>query len=275
MFTSHTTSDIDLSKLADFEHQIAGHGGIQHTEDQSVLIKPLDPRENAFYKGIANNPSFKPFAPAYFGTICLDKSQLGHPATHLCIENLTKDFVAPCIADIKIGTRYYDLDATPEKKARAIKMASERTSSVFGYCFCGLGLPGKPFADHDWITKLDKESVVTDALVPLFQVAEDSVDKEYRQTTIQKLIERISEYRDVIQKSETRMFGNSLLIIYESDPDRVKAGIGRLVDAGIGRLVDVRTIDFAHSHWLPGEGPDEQYLFGLDNLIQALTDICN
>ncbi|KAJ1725748.1 hypothetical protein LPJ53_000009 [Coemansia erecta] len=267
MCTNQTTPEIDVTKLADFRQQLAGHGGIQHTEDQSVLIKPLDPRENAFYEGVEKNSAFKPFTPAYFGTIRLDDSQQNDPATHLCIENLTKDFVAPCIADIKIGTRYHDLDATPEKKARAVKMASERTSSVLGYCFCGLGLPGKPFADRDWITKLDKDSVVTDALMPLFRVAENRVGREYRLTVLQKLIERISEYRDVIQKSETRMIGSSLLIIYESDPDRVKASDGP--------QVDVRAIDFAHSHWLPGEGPDEQYLFGLDNLIQALTDICN
>ncbi|KAJ2374480.1 hypothetical protein IW150_003080 [Coemansia sp. RSA 2607] len=266
MCTAQPSANIDPSKLANFKHQLAGHGGIQYTEDQSILVKPLNPRENAFYEGIERNPLFKPFTPAYFGTISLGDNQQDLPATHMCIENLTKDFVAPCIADIKIGTRYHDLDATPEKVARATKMASERTSSVFGYCFCGLSLPGKPVADREWITKLNKESVVTDAILPLFQVAQDSVSKEYRLQTIQKLIEKISEYRDVIQKSETRMFGNSLLIIYESDPERVKAGSGR--------LIDVRAIDFAHSHWLPGEGPDEQYLFGLNNLIQALTNIC-
>ncbi|KAJ1806487.1 hypothetical protein LPJ56_006378 [Coemansia sp. RSA 2599] len=47
------------------------------------------------------------------------------------------------------------------------------------------------------------------------------------------------------------------------------------LDAPPEKVATMLAIDFGHGHWLPGEGPDEQYLFGLDNFIRTLREILN
>ncbi|KAJ3086579.1 hypothetical protein HK102_012884 [Quaeritorhiza haematococci] len=53
--------------------------------------------------------------------------------------------------------------------------------------------------------------------------------------------------------------GSSQSFIYDED--------------GYGSLVEVRLVDFAHSHFEDGIGPDEQALFGLRNMKKILEDI--
>ncbi|KAJ2887378.1 hypothetical protein FB639_001368 [Coemansia asiatica] len=262
-------------ELSKFAHQVAGHGDILHTRDKKVLIKPLDARETKFYKGAANQP-LNAFFPAFHGTTRLDKSNdrensnASEPAqdTHICIENLVTDYVLPCIMDIKIGTQLYDLDATPEKRARMELHAKRRTSAELGYAPSGLVFAGQPTGDRAWLYDLTKETVVTEAFVPFFNAAQAALDTEHRDLIVEQVIDWLVAYRDMVKVSETRMFGSSVLVVFEADRDQARKA--RMNNQS---LVTVRAIDFAHSHWTPGQGPDCQYLFGLDNLIRTLQGI--
>lgn len=56
----------------------------------------------------------------------------------IVLENLTAPFAYPCVCDVKLGTRLYDDQADPGKKARMIAQANETTSGSTGLRICGL-----------------------------------------------------------------------------------------------------------------------------------------
>ncbi|KAJ1887338.1 hypothetical protein LPJ66_009171 [Kickxella alabastrina] len=310
---ANTMVSVNETKLKDFSHQVAGHGGILHTEGDKILIKPMVERELKFYEQAANNPLIKPFLPEFFGTLQLSQGfsekaeqsasfpinphdkETRAEDTYICLENLVCHFENACIADIKLGTQLYDLDATPEKRARMEAKAMMRTTNLIGTSISGLSIPGKPAFDRKELSKLTLETMKTEALIPFFAVAEIAVSAEYRKFIIRQFITELEEYREVIRQCETRMFSSSVLLVYDASKGRyarfLEGGKGvycagtQRSDSGSnsedgredvedsGALLDMRAIDFAHGHWVPGQGPDEKYLFGLDNFIRILREI--
>ena len=53
------------------------------------------------------------------------------------LQNLSNDFTKPNILDIKLGTRLYDENASPEKKQRMIQTAMKTTSLETGIRMTG------------------------------------------------------------------------------------------------------------------------------------------
>ncbi|KAJ2392207.1 hypothetical protein GGI05_002731 [Coemansia sp. RSA 2603] len=236
---------------------------------------------------------FKPFIPEYYGTLQLNgdtakvdppdnQTQKSSTDAYICLENLLYGFENPCIMDVKLGVRLYDVDAPPEKIAKMKIKAKERTVSQIGVMIGGISLPGRPAYEHKWLYKLTTDTIVPDALVPYFSVAEESVGADYRRFVIDQFIAEIKEYREVVKKSETRMVGSSLLLVYDASAkkyasfhsgDKSPSALSNVSEDSDDALFDMRAIDFAHSHWVHGQGADEEYLFGLDNLIKLLSGL--
>ncbi|PVU96175.1 hypothetical protein BB561_001341 [Smittium simulii] len=59
----------------------------------------------------------------------------------------------------------------------------------------------------------------------------------------------------------------------DSDSASDISDYGSTNDIAHTELYDFRAIDFAHSKWTPGIGPDEQYIFGIKNLIDILLKL--
>nr|GAT59972.1 predicted protein [Mycena chlorophos] len=104
---------------------------------------------------------------------------------------------------------------------------------------------------------------------------------------LELLREDVQDIRDVLVDIELRMIGASLLILYESDATRAEEGIKWMLrdpdedeeeedddddddEDEPPRPYDVRLIDFAHTRFTPGKGPDEGLLLGLDTILDQL-----
>lgn len=104
----------------------------------------------------------------------------------------------------------------------------------------------------------------------------------------------VSEIRDALAGVELRMVGGSILVIYEGDWARAKEVSKKQEEAGadeededeeedeevdgkptIGPLYLVKLIDFAHTKIVPGRGPDEGVLKGLDTVLELLDGRIN
>ncbi len=105
-------------------------------------------------------------------------------------------------------------------------------------------------------------------------------------------VKKIKKVKDWFEKqTQLAFFASSLLIVYEGNPDHAKQtnnnvqtkptednGKEHSATSSNSRtdpasLVDVRMIDFAHV--FPAESKDENYLYGLNNLIKYLEELCN
>ena len=115
---------------------------------------------------------------------------------------------------------------------------------------------------------------------------------------LEALREDVAEIREVLAEVHMRMVGGSLLVVYEADWERARAGLKWLEEMGDededeGEDEDedgeeegddneaegkkrpslpyaVKLIDFAHTKIVPGEGPDEGVLKGVDTVLSLL-----
>ncbi|KAJ2722040.1 hypothetical protein GGI07_003574 [Coemansia sp. Benny D115] len=280
------TRAIDVSEqtLREFDYQVAGHSGIIVSEDGKMLLKPMVEREKDFYEIVNQNARLKEFFPEYHGTVKLAKgtseeneenAKFAHnPSdkktqvadTYICINNEVNGFKNVCMIDVKIGTQLYDIDATPEKQAKMQAKANERTTCIIGTSISGMIIHGDPDVDKQKLLAFNVSEYKNEGLGRFFKAAEEKVGADYRRLLLDRCIEWAMEYREAVQKSEIRMYGGSLLLAYDVCKKRIES-------AGAEGTFSFKAIDFAHSHWVPGQGVDEQYLFGLNHFIRILCEI--
>jgi len=141
-------------------------------------------------------------------------------------------------------------------------------------------------------------------------VAEDGmgpgVRKDLLVPIVKGVLEDVREIRKAVAQTEVRMVGGSILIVWEGDESALEAALDRKLDAhmnseptsvvdsdvtsevdgpaggasgvssefGVGHRVGpphlVRMIDFAHTHAVPGLGPDDGVLKGIDTVLSLL-----
>ncbi|KAL1947162.1 hypothetical protein VTO73DRAFT_14123 [Trametes versicolor] len=107
---------------------------------------------------------------------------------------------------------------------------------------------------------------------------------------LESLRDDIAEIRDALAEVHMRMVGGSLLVIYEADLERAREGLHWLEEGGdeedeeedeeeadengskppVGPPYIVKLIDFAHTKIVPGAGPDEGVLKGVDTVLSLL-----
>ncbi|KAJ1785824.1 hypothetical protein LPJ59_006058 [Coemansia sp. RSA 2399] len=272
---------LDASKVREFDFQVAGHPGVLEVEGDGMIIKPLYQRELEFYECPGIPSELRTFMPLFYGSLeHAGATSSGSPEKkrYLCLENIVHGFKEPCVIDIKIGSRLYDIDATPEKRERTLKTANETTTGKLGVFITGMRVRGQPAVDRQWCRDLTPTTML-DALDMYFAPAEQHISTEYRRQVVGQFIKEVSELKAVLEQCETRMYSSSLLLVYEASKERYEALVakpdadnedGSSDSDDDGVLINMRAIDFAHSHWIPGQGCDDLYLAGLSNLIKIL-----
>lgn len=85
---------------------------------------------------------------------------------------------------------------------------------------------------------------------------------------IDSILERLELLTKIVASFEWRVYGGSLLIVYEGSPPANDDDDGTL--GGGATKVTVKMIDFAHARHLPGQGPDEGQLKGIGSATRLL-----
>merc|ERR550532_305608 len=235
--------------------QVGGHGAWD--KDQAIqvnkkglVLKPVQEnkrgeREVQFFKTVASStdPAVKvvaDFIPQFHGVN--KKVKNGKDKTFLMMENLTNNFSKACIMDIKIGTRTWGPDASPEKIAQ--QDASYRGTKIpFGFSVPGLSA----------YRGGDKEEVVVK-------------DKEFgKMLTVENIglvlelfIEKLRRVEALFQTQTTyNFYASSLLFVYDAEGAKNSKNLG---SEKLQEFVNVKMIDFAHV-WPAEEGKiDQNYL---------------
>ena len=105
---------------------------------------------------------------------------------------------------------------------------------------------------------------------------------------LENIREDVAEIREAFAGIEMRMIGGSVLVIYEADAKKAEEGLAflkKLEEEGPpeedeeededekskpGLPYVVKLIDFAHTRFKPGQGPDEGVLKGIDTVLRLL-----
>ncbi|KAF9976074.1 hypothetical protein BGZ73_009172 [Actinomortierella ambigua] len=212
----------------------------------------------------------------------------------ICLENVSHGFTHPCVLDLKLGTQLYDDNAPEEKKARLAAVAAKTTSGKLGFRMTGFQVYDQ---DQGQYVKYDKQygkSMTEESVVDGFRLYfAAKLGPKRMKLVLLRFVNDLEDFLEVIQTQELRMRSSSLLLMYEGDRDAFDIGLvseqeaKAKAEAGIEsedddndeeeedeesskdqKVTDLRLIDFAHSAWTPGMGPDEGVVLGVTSTLR-------
>lgn len=116
----------DITIMGTLKTQGGGHGKIQKSVFGGTSIrciaKPYIPREDNFYKQLLPTPLAQ-HTCMYMGV------HLSQGQRWLLLEDQTSDMASPCVLDIKLGTRSFEVSAPPEKVRHQLEHIRDTTTA--------------------------------------------------------------------------------------------------------------------------------------------------
>ncbi|CCH45077.1 Inositol polyphosphate multikinase [Wickerhamomyces ciferrii] len=230
---------------------------------------------------------------------------------YLVIKNLLHGYKNPSIIDIKLGAVLHDERTPDEKKERLQNVSKSTTSGSLNYRVCGQKLYHEHIPDlskfseksREHVTKTDDgylifdkwfgRELTPDNVVENFKIyfRHNKLSKDQQDILLRNFYTRLQLLYNCLLSYEVRIRSGSLLFIYENDPKRWEEldNIDPLFDQDLtdeddeeddedeeykpSSLSSMTLIDFAHSKFTPGKGPDENIIQGIENLIDALDQL--
>jgi len=217
------------------------------------------------------------------------------------LENAASGFVKPNILDVKLGVRLYADDASPEKKARFDKVTEETTHKDLGFRIAGMrvwqgeGAVGEGIDDEGYKVydkNFGRLSVTKDNMLESIESFIFShsagIDEDLGRLVCQAFLTDCERIQAVMEAQESRMFSASLLFVFEGDGASLRAAMEEASasapvvngnddeddEESMGpKIYAVHIIDFAHATWTPGQGADENSLFGVRSVAQILRKL--
>ena len=203
--------------------------------------------------------------PAYYGVV--DYPLEPPRRRHILLQDITANFLQPCVMDIKMGTVTFEPDATLEKKQRELKKYEEQ--STFGFRIVGMQKfdPSSSDANEDGYVTYGKEhgrslkttSSLIQALRLFFRDSSGDVPK-IKTRCLANVNMQLRLIKQWFDSSNTllQFYASSILIVYEgNDPS--------------SKLASVKMVDFGHVRRKAGGDPGYQH--GLHTLMALFDEI--
>lgn len=215
----------------------------------------------------------------------------------IVLENLYLGFSQPSVIDIKLGSILWDETASPEKRDRLDLVASTTTSGAHGLRIAGMSLWDPVSQTRVSYDKQFGRQVKPDQLIEAFaELFKYVPTMDQKRELARQIYEEVDFIHDILSDYEVQMRSTSILIVFEGDPqasmkqdlessqvsgeedrEEVEEEKGGSDDdiPKENKNVKVKLIDFAHSKFTPGEGPDKNVLDGLVKLRRAFRILKN
>ncbi|KZO95186.1 SAICAR synthase-like protein [Calocera viscosa TUFC12733] len=225
----------------------------------------------------------------------------------LVLENVCQYFERADVIDVKLGRVLWEEGATEEKRMRMDQRARETTSAETGVRLTGFNVYNRltnsfityPKSYGYSFTPSQLPSGIS-AFFPLaLSPSEHGLPPDLLTTVLRGIEDEVEELVEVLEATEVRIVGSSVLVVYEGEEGALREALKKQEEMqspsdDAGGADDegeededmddeesepeetsklpwiVRLIDFAHARYVPGQGPDENILFGLRTLLRLL-----
>lgn len=191
--------------------QGGGHGRIYKCTvfpgNVSCVAKPVDHMESKAYPLLAKTP-LKDYIPKFYGIHNFEGKDF------IVIEDLVDGFKSPSMADLKVGTRHWDLTASKEKVDGLIEKAKDSTTNTLGVRVIDVKMRRNKTVVKAWDRK--------QGLVLTEEQFKDTVLEFLPGELKAKVHEKIQKLRDAYAESVRefpglRIYASSVLIGYDGD----------------------------------------------------------
>ncbi|MCJ1249847.1 hypothetical protein MMC30_007073 [Trapelia coarctata] len=229
----------------------------------------------------------------------------------IVLENVSAGLRKPNTLDVKLGARLWADDAPPQKRQKLDDQSDKTTSRALGLRIAGMktwlgpNSSGQSGVGLDGYKAFGKEygrafniDTVKKGFEDFFFIEGAGVTRKLGRKVIRRFLDDLRGLQGVLEKEESRMYSASVLFVYEGDGAGLEEDFEKekellQADAALNgtaaeesdadvdseeacqlpKIQAVKMIDFAHAAWTPEQGPDENVLFGIRNLITILDEL--
>ncbi|KAJ1654970.1 hypothetical protein IWQ61_005197 [Dispira simplex] len=307
---------------------VAGHRDTLGAE-QTMVRKNTTQMEYEFYESLKMHTRLLRWVPRYVQGSLLPPTKCRNPwacaqelyykkyprrakSYQVVMDNVLQRYSKPSVLDIKVGRRRYERMAIQEPVRQGMKKTF--LMDWIGYSPQGFRVYNPSEGNYTHYSKLFGKvqlPFTQAAVMSKFFPKDMSVARKLQ--ILDLFINKVDELSKDMKSEELRLYGSSLLFIYEGDPTvewtkfressgtdtattsltlpGLESSIPSDSSSTITRrggqdeanplsqpltnddLYGVYMIDFAYTEWTPGKGPDKEFLEGLKH-IQILLDEC-
>ncbi|KAE8214716.1 hypothetical protein CF327_g1904 [Tilletia walkeri] len=276
------------------------HGAVTLSEADDLKNKDKSKLPDSVIKTSPLLPKLLDLSPP----LLVDNDPSSSPANALVLENILHGFVSPNVLDIKLGTQLWDENSTPEKKERMIKAAESCTSAQFGIRLTGWQTWDEAKQESFSVSKLFGKNILTKDELELGAriffcsprptvdtdkynqivsgsepVAENPIDslpslpgQLVHRVVSQGLAPQLQQIYELVKNMEWRVRGGSVLLVFEGNQEALERKLND-PSGDPSAYCKARLIDFAHATFVPGQGPDEGYVQGLQTSMALLEHV--
>ncbi|CAL4113085.1 unnamed protein product [Meganyctiphanes norvegica] len=244
---------------------------IKTPNDEDIMPATCDELE--FYTAVTYCTNFacsslKSLVPPFYGVV--NKILDGIDVPHMVLGDLTTGMELPCIADIKMGrTSNY-----PGRKSDTQAVGKRYlVQESLGFCLAGMNIVNCLTGEQitRFLPATGKKLSVDQVFNALGQLVQRGISVYYGEILTEAILGDLQDILQWFNSQRTyKLRSSSILITYDAQTllaqdDNSKTSSERKVK------VFVKLIDFAHV-FLADEEADDNYIFGLNNLITFYTE---